>query len=341
MEQNGLWQDLMEAQPDMVATMFPSAADERGAGNTASLRNDLKKVKYRYVTAEKHRRFAEHAREKHLAEAPAGLGFQSSMIDRKANKNRSKATKERIAREEEVHNQLLRELSDVYRRSRILHARCLQQVQDLATPASAGDEDVDMGIEEVTAQQHQAVCEASVRNQEVGQLLSAKQHQAATRQKLEDEFRAMQVQRRRVEANRSNLLTEEKLLQEVVATMMDTEKATEKLGLTMAQFDDENGSVLLGEPPSAQKEGCIQEITQAHRTVVVSWSDQDGRLVRAEPHSMLRLGKAAAAAIATDDLAALLTQAWGRLCDASEDAGAEDLAARLQRLSSGLQHAGA
>lgn len=110
------------------------------------------------------------------------------------------------------------------------------------------------------------------------------------------------------------------------------------------EFDYERGLALLGEPPSAflaeaSFSGALE--TEALRAIEVAWAAEDGRLVRAEPHPILGLQKAAAAAVAADDLPALLTKAWGRLCDASEAVASDDLCDRLQQLNAGAQFAGA
>jgi len=332
-----LWSELEEANPDAVACHFPVSSHAGAAeafpalGN--SLRNELKRLKFVFTEAEAQRRFAECAQDKHLAEEPPSADCRGGSIDtsRKDAKETNRALKQRIVREMQIHNQLLSDVKEAYRQARQFHEQCaqeLQEAEDAGLDPDAGL-DLDLGGEEAAEEIRQASAQAFRGAEEARRYWMSREEGCSKKRRLEAQLRSLESQKRANQARAGAFAKEEARERALADSLEKLQEAEAQLGLPRLELDQTRGVVLMGEPPVAGEMGTE---TEALRTIQIEFAE-DGKLLRAEPHPVLGLERAATKAVQQDDLGALLTMAWGRLCDAAAAPGSEDLDDRLRRLS--------
>lgn len=335
------WEELAEANPDTLPTngMFSSIPAAEPGVSLGKLRSELKRLKFVFTEAEAQKRFAECAQGKRIAEQPGNGGALE--VKRRESKEVNKSLKQRIAREEQLCSQLLNEIEAAYKQCKQLHEQCSQELREgeLSERLTAMDDDLDLvlGADETAAHLDQAAAESFEGAENARSLLHAREDAAVKRRRLEAELQMYESQNRSNRARAGAFKREESRERALADSIRQLQEAEAQLGLPRLEIDHIRKVALLGEPPAAW-ESSIE--TEELRTLQIDFAD-DGKLIQAVPHPALGLETAAAKAVINDDLGALLTTAWARLCDASGSLGETDLERRLQRLSVDIQRAGA
>lgn len=335
------WEELAEANPDTLPAngLFSSIPSSEPGVSLGKLRNELKRLKFVFTEAEAQKRFAECAQGRRIAEQPgngAALEFK-----RRESKEVNKSLKQRIAREEQLCSQLLNDIQEAYKQCRQLHEQCSQELREgeLSERLTAMDDDLDLvlGADETAAHLDQAAGDCFEGAENARSLFRAREEAAVMRRRLEAELEMYEAQNRSNRARAGAFKREESRERAHSDSIRQLQEAEAQLGLPRLEIDHIRKVALLGEPPAAWESSTE---TEELRTLHIDFTD-DGKLIRADLHPALGLQTAAAKAVANDDLAALLTTAWARLCDATDGLGESDLEKRLQRLSFDIQRAGA
>lgn len=236
-------------------------------------------------------------------------------------KKRNQALKDERTREEENHKRLQQLLSEGYREAHQAFTKCSHEYemlqQDQAENAAqfeqAGEgEDLDLcpawangphaELAAEAERQQKALLDTTFDHNRERERSSQLQDEKA---RLLQELEALKAQS--LEANQKH--EQARKACEDLQTLNDAQR---ELGLPEIVFND-NGThsrvVLNGDAA-----GTIEE---AVRTVNIEY-DKDGALMSASPHASLGLEHEADEAVRHDDLAALLTMVWQRICDPSE-----------------------
>jgi len=328
-----LWGELEEANPECLGSHFAAEAGASRSG-LATLQHELKRLKFVFTDVEAQRRFADVAQSQALAQeppAPTGeMGGAASMeLSRKEAKDKNKALKTRIEREQQLQAQLLKDLTEASRRATALHETCAHDLRE-AELGGAGvpvDLDLQLGASGTAESLEHCADESGRFSEDAQQLWAAKGDAAVKRRRLEADLRRLEAQKRQHQARTGAFARELEREGQMIQSLLQLQEAEAQLGLPRLEIDHERGVALLGEPP-----GTDEVEAEALRTIQIQF-DEDGTLRKAEPHPALGLQRFAAKAVECQDFGMLPTLAWGRLCDAAADPGPEDLDGRVRRLS--------
>lgn len=265
----------------------------------------LQGLRHEYTRADMQARFVEACQD---VELPIAEEAVASRVE--AARRRQEELEHAIKEEARLHEALRLQLAERTAGSRRLHDRCSGDLAELAHAQGAGFDSAHAG--------------AGGAN-EIG-VLRQLQETRGSRATLETELRQVEASRA---ANHAAVAADRQREEQEVSiatshkALADAER---ELGLPDLRFDDAKGVIVLGAPQG----NCAAE---ALRTVFVEFAP-DGRLTRAEAHVALGLNVEEAAAVAHDDLARLLTAAWGKLCGDADGAGSHVLGAGVGGSSS-------
>eukprot|EP00930_Biecheleria_cincta_P059463 TRINITY_DN45199_c0_g1_i1.p1 TRINITY_DN45199_c0_g1~~TRINITY_DN45199_c0_g1_i1.p1 ORF type:complete len:324 (+),score=96.27 TRINITY_DN45199_c0_g1_i1:52-1023(+) len=308
-----LWADLADANPENVASCLDDAPAP-GAPSFAQLSQELKRLKFTFIDAEAQRQFAEYASQgrRILEEPPDAASLDSK---RKDAKEKNQSLKQRIERESQLNSQLVKELAEATRKASDLYEQCQHDLKDAESAqqaAGAADLDLQLGANRVVEALGQSD-QAAVRGaQEARQLWAAREEMASRRRRLEQEIRNAEEQRRQNLRRTAALAKEQESEQRRIESFEQLLEVEEKLGLPKLVIDHARGVALLGEPLGPEDQELCGDEAEAIRTIQVEF-DQDGTLLKAEPHPALGLQQVASKAIARQDFGLLATHAWARL----------------------------
>jgi len=324
-----LWEELAACHPDGLATQF--SAERLGHAPLSQLQHELKRLKFVYTDAEAQRRFANLVQGN--LEEPASQAAATEQ-HRKEAKEKNKSLKQRVAREQQIHEQLLKELTSCTRQ---VDQRYEQTVQDIRDAESAcngehpGDVDVELGADAKAARLAEAAEQSWRGAEDARNFWMSKEEVANKRRRLEAELRQYEHQKRGHETRAGSFAREEAHETSIIDSIVKIQRAEAELGLPRLEIDHARGIALLGEPPREGEEDADAD-SEAMRTIQLEFAE-DGTLLRAETHPALGLQRFDSKAIAKQDFGMLPTLAWKRLCDAATDEGPEDFGGRVRRLS--------
>jgi len=326
-------EDLTEAGPSPnVDESAVVGAQARAAGRPAAeLRQELRRLKFVFTAAEAQRLFAEKSQERCFEQDPPfGHGARSASgraageARRQGAKERNKGTKRELARAQEAHDQLVRDVAEARQGVFLLRNKCLTDISEAADllefEASELDMDVDAGVG-ATGHDAQAAGDAQRFSEDASRLRLSLAESSAERRQLEEALRGMEAQRKSAKAAAAELLQRAERERVVAASYEKLQQAEHQLGLPQAEVNLARSVAVLGAPDaSVLVEAFINgtSATEAERTLQLGFGE-DGRLQHAEPHPVLGLQKEAEEAVARDDLARLVTLSWDRICKGPEE----------------------
>lgn len=306
-----LWHEIEEQNPEKLHSVFDSSSADLAYPSIDQLKVDLKKLKIFFTEADSSRRFAQHARSRQCFEA-AVPGARDA--ERREAKAAVRALKQQVLAEEECQRVVMQEVKDARNRARVLYRKCIEALTALTN--DNGDVDMDLGLAESLWQSGQ---QAKGGIEQVTHFWKTVEGQMMQRKDLEKSLATLEELRRDKQAVKQQLIElQDKLLHELKIKEA-TLPLEATLGLPQVEFDDDRHVATFGRakrlPPGAEE---ARRKDEELRSVEVSF-DNLGRLVRARPNPLLGLDQAAEQAAVQDDLARLLTKAWNRLLETSDD----------------------
>jgi len=325
-----LWEELAACHPDGLATQF--SAEVLGYAPLGQLQHELKRLKFVYTDAEAQRRFANVVQGNHL-EDPASQAAVAEQR-RKEAKEKNKSLKQRVAREQQLHGQLMKELTGCTRQVDQRYEQTVQDIRDAESTCSGehpGHVDVNLRADATAARLAEAAEQSWRGAEDARNFWMSKEEVANKRRRLEAELRQYEHQKRGHETRAGSFAREGAHETSIIDSIVKIQRAEAELGLPRLEIDHARGIALLGEPPREGEEDADAD-SEAMRTIQMEFAE-DGTLLRAETHPALGLQCFDSKAIAKQDFGMLPTLAWKRLCDAATDEGPEDFGGRVRRLS--------
>lgn len=300
-----LREELADCDPDALAPEVPMGSPVSTASHQ-QLRDELRRLKFAQLNAEAQHRFIDGCLRHFEGCSQTGLDGQ-----RRQQKEQNKSLKRTIKQQEDTHRQIAAEIAETYSKVRAEHERCMHGLAEASGSTGAGgvgpegafpeaaeaamrraSEDMDRSAAETTLAWREHHTEVSSHLALEGQL---KRLESRSR----DDRAAAAAVRAEEARDRAHCDAERKLLD-----------AEGRLGLPEISVDESRRTVVL-----SGRSGGQSEIAEEFRTVTVEMSPEDGRLTRAEPHQALGLQSEARAAVRDDDLPALLSIVWNRICE--------------------------
>ncbi|CAK9026480.1 unnamed protein product [Durusdinium trenchii] len=150
---------------------------------------------------------------------------------------------------------------------------------------------------------------------------------ALRKTRLEAELRSLRSQLRQHQTRINAFVKEEQREKALTENLLHLQDAELQLGLPKLEIDHSKGVCWVGEPQDEMSEA------EALGAIKISF-DEEGTLLRAEPHPALGLSDYAERAVAEQDFAMLVTMVWSRLC-AHSGLDTKDAAAHMAMAKTG------
>lgn len=240
-------------------------------------------------------------------------------------KSQNKELKAARIREEEVHAELHKSVAEAYEEAREAASMCSRQLdllhsqQDFSEGTELGQhagegEDLDLCPPWANGPHVEAAEEAARGTDELARVMSLHQRELDKRGHMQDELRRLEIQLDRAKRRTNECQNKHKEAFDRADGLEQISKAQHELGFPDITFSDScqvdgssQSTVILSGAAGASTDEAVRSLT-------VEFA-KDGRLTRAVPHAALGLEKEANEAVKNDDLPALLTMVWHRVCD--------------------------
>jgi len=227
--------------------------------------------------------------------------------------------------EEEVHAELHKSVAEAYEEAREASNMCSRQLdllhsqQDVTEGTELGQyagegEDLDLCPPWANGPHGEAAAEAARGTDELSRVMSLHQRELDKRGRLAEEVRRLEMELDRAKRQTRECEGQCKQAFDMADGLEKVGEAQRELGFPDVTFHDtqqHNGAsrstVVLSGVAGANTEEAVRSLT-------VEFA-KDGHLTRATPHPALGLDREAAEAAKLDDLPALLTMVWHRVCD--------------------------
>lgn len=243
-------------------------------------------------------------------------------------KQRNKELKQARLREEDLQTELYKSLAEAIEEAQEASSTgwreydLLQSQQDMSEMGAefsqhAGEgEDLDLCPAWANGPHCEAAADAQRETEELVRITDQRQRESEKRQHFEAELQSLELELKKVQARSKTYRQQQKQAFQCVDSLEKLHEAHLQLGfpdITFHEVAQSGGAsqctvVLSGSGVSAD---------EAVRTVMVKFGP-DGDLSSATPHASLGLQQEAAAAVKCDDLSALLTMVWHRICEPTE-----------------------